>query len=177
MTAPQKRQKRKITIHTIESLMERTSIEGDCTEWLGYSYEGNNPQVSHDGKMIAVRKLVMLLHDRKVPERAYYKTTCGNELCVRLEHIKVVDHKKHMILMAKNVRHNAPTRIAKMQKSAISRRKLTDEQVQDIVMSDQPTRSLAAIYGVSKSTISKVKANQSRRVVNASINPFAGLMR
>lgn len=177
MTAPQKRQKRKITIHTIESLMERTSIEGDCTEWLGYSYDGNNPQVSHDGKMIAVRKLVMLLHDRKFPSRAYFKTTCGNELCVRLEHIKVIDHKKHMISMAKKVIHNAPTRVAKLQASAISRRKLTDEQVQDIVMSDQSSRALAAVYGVSPSTISKVKANQSRRVVNASINPFAGLMR
>lgn len=177
MTEPKKRKKRKITIHTIQSLMERTSVEGDCTEWLGYSYEGNNPQVSHDGKMIAVRKLVMLLHKRKVPDRAYYKTTCGNELCVRLEHIKVVDHKKHMILMAKNVRHNAPTRITKMQKSAISRRKLTDEQVQVIMMSDQPDRELAAIYGVSKSTISKVKSNRTRRVMSASVNPFVGLMR
>lgn len=177
MTEPKKRKKRTITIHTIQSLMERTSVEGDCTEWLGYSYEGNNPQVSHDGKMIAVRKLVMLLHERKVPDRAYYKTTCGNELCVRLEHIKVVDHKRHMISMAKKVIHNAPTRVAKLQASAISRRKLTDEQVQDIVMSDQSTRALAAVYGVSPSTISKVKSNRTRRVMSASVNPFVGLMR
>jgi hypothetical protein len=177
MTAPKKRKKRTITTHTIESLMERTSVEGDCIEWLGYSYDGNNPQVSHAGKMMSVRKLVMLLNERKVPDRAYYKTTCGNDLCVRLEHIKVVDTKKHMAAMAKNVRHNAPTRIAKLQAAAVGRRKLSDEQVHDIVMSSESSRALALQYGVSPGTISKVKAHRARRVVSASVNPFAGLMR
>jgi len=177
MTDSQKRKKRTITIQTIESLMQRTSVEGDCIEWSGYVYAGNNPQVSHAGKMVAVRKLVMLLNERKVPDRAYYKTTCGNDLCVRLEHIKVVDHKKHMAAMAKKVRHNAPTRVAKLQASAISRRKLTDEQVQDILLSSGSSRELAALYGVSPSTISKVKGYRARRVVSASVNPFAGLIR
>jgi hypothetical protein len=177
MTAPKKRKKRTITIHTIKSLMQRTSVEGDCIEWLGYSYEGNNPQVSHAGKMVAVRKLVMLLSGRKLPDRAYFKTTCGNDLCVRLEHIKVVEHKKHMISMAKNVIYNAPTRVAKLQASAINRRKLTDEQVQDILLSSGSSRALALQYGVSPSTISKVKGHRARRSVNASLNPFAGLMR
>jgi hypothetical protein len=177
MTDSQKRKKRTITIHTIKSLMERTSVEGDCIEWLGYSYEGNNPQVSHAGKMVAVRKLVMLLNERKVFDRAYFKTTCGNDLCVRLEHIKVMDTKKHMAAMAKNVRHNAPTRIAKLQAAAVGRRKLSDEQVNDIVMSSESSRALALQYGVSPGTISKVKAHRARRVVSASVNPFAGLMR
>ena len=177
MTDSQKRKKRTITIQTIESLMQRTSVEGDCIEWSGYVYAGNNPQISHAGKMVAVRKLVMLLNDRQVPERAYYKTTCCNELCVRLEHIKVVDHKKHMADMAKNVKHNAPTRIAKLQASAVDRRKLTDEQVQDILMADKTSRELALIYAVSPSTISKVKGHRARRVVSASVNPFVGLMR
>jgi hypothetical protein len=177
MTAQKKRKKRTITTHTIESLMERTSVEGDCIEWLGYSYEGNNPQVSHAGKMVAVRKLVMLLNERKVPDRAYFKTTCCNDLCVRLEHIKVMDTKKHMAAMAKNVRHNAPTRIAKLQAAAVGRRKLSDEQVQDILLSSGSSRALALQYGVSPGTISKVKGHRARRVVSASMNPFAGLMR
>jgi hypothetical protein len=177
MTDSQKRKKRTITIQTIESIMERTSVEGDCIEWSGYVYAGNNPQISHAGKMVAVRKLVMLLNDRQVPERAYYKTTCCNELCVRLEHIKVVDTKKHMAAMAKNVRHNAPTRIAKLQAAAVGRRKLSDKQVHDIVMSSESSRALAVIYGVSPSTITKVKGHRARRVVSASMNPFAGLMR
>jgi hypothetical protein len=177
MTDTKKRKKRTITIHTIESLMQRTSVEGDCIEWLGYSYEGNNPQVSHAGKMVAVRKLVMLLNERKVPDRAYFKTTCCNDLCVRLEHIKVMDTKKHMAAMAKNVRHNAPTRIAKLQAAAVGRRKLSDEQVQDILLSSGSSRALALQYGVSPGTISKVKGHRARRVVSASMNPFAGLMR
>jgi len=177
MTAPKKRKKRQVTIQTIESLMQRTSVEGDCIEWLGYSYEGNNPQVSHAGKMVAVRKLVMLLNERKVPDRAYFKTTCGNDLCVRLEHIKVVDHKKHMISMAKNVNHKSPTRIAKLQAAAAPRRKLSPEQIDAILESTDSSRELALFYGVSKSTIAKVKGNRARRIVNASINPFAGLMR
>lgn len=177
MTETKKRKKRTITIHTIESLMKRTIDVGECIEWNGYLYGGYIPQVSHAGKMIAVRKLVMLLHEYKVPERAYYKTTCGNDHCIRLEHIKAVDQKKHMIGMANNVDHNSPIRIAKLQKVAESRRKLTDYQVQEIISSEKNTRELAAIYGVSKSTISKVKAYRARRVVSASVNPFVGLMR
>jgi hypothetical protein len=177
MTDSQKRKKRTITIHTIESLMDRTSVEGDCIEWLGYLYQGNNPQVCHAGKMVAVRKLVILLSGRKVPDRSYFKTTCGNDLCIRPEHIKVVDHKKHMISMAKKVIHNAPTRVAKLQASAINRRKLTDEQVQDILFSSGSSRQLGAQYGVSASTISKIKSHQTRRSVSARVNPFAGLMR
>jgi hypothetical protein len=177
MTDSKKRKKRTITIHTIESLMERTTAEGDCIEWSGYVYAGNNPQVSQDGKMVAVRKLVMLLNQRKVPDRAYYKTTCGNDLCVRIEHIKVDDHKRHMQVMAKNVQHNAPTRVAKLQASAMSRRKLTDEQVQDILMAEGSSRALALIYAVSPGTINKIKAHRARRVISASVNPFVGLMR
>jgi hypothetical protein len=177
MTSTNKRSKRTITTQTIESLMKRTSAEGDCIEWQGYMYKGNNPQVCHDGKMISVRKLLMRLHERKVPEKAYYKTTCGNDLCVRLEHIKVVDHKKHMSGMAKNVQHNAPTRIAKLQAAAFDRRKLSDGQVQDIILSAGSSRELAAEYGVSKSTIAKIKGYRARRVINASMNPFVGLMR
>jgi predicted DNA binding protein len=82
-----------------------------------------------------------------------------------------------MISMAKNVIYNAPTRVAKLQASAINRRKLTDEQVQDILLSSGSSRALALQYGVSPSTISKVKSHRSRRSVNASLNPFAGLMR
>jgi hypothetical protein len=76
-----------------------------------------------------------------------------------------------------NVKHNAPTRIAKLQASAVGRRKLTDEQVQDILMADGTSRQLGAQYGVSPSTISKVKGHRARRVVSASVNPFVGLMR
>jgi hypothetical protein len=177
MTAPQKRKKRKITIHTIDSLMERTIEEGYCVEWSGYAYAGNNPQVSHDGKMIAVRKLVMLLNERKVPDLAYFKTTCGNDLCVRLEHIKVVDQKKHMQVMNAAVDHQNPLRIAKLQSASAHRRKLSQEQVDDIMVSDESSRVLAQAHGVSHGTITKIKANRARRIVNASLNPFAGLMR
>lgn len=177
MTTPQKRKKRTVTIQTIDSLMERSSIEGDCIEWLGYSYMNKFPQVSHGGAMISVRKLVMILNKRQIPDLGYFKTTCGNELCVRLEHIKMVNQQGHMESIARKVNHQNPVRISKLQKVAESRRKLSDEQVQDILMSDQPSTRLAAIYGVSKSTITNVKGNRARRVVSASVNPFVGLMR
>jgi hypothetical protein len=177
MTAPQKRKKRKITIHTIDSLMERTSAEDDCIEWLGYSYMNQYPQVSHGGIMFPVRKLVMMLNNRKVPDLAYFKTTCGNDLCVRLEHIKVVDQKKHMQVMAAAVDHKHPLRIAKLQAAAAPRRKLSQDQVDDIMVSEEPSRALALAHGVSHGTITKIKANRARRIVNASLNPFAGLMR
>jgi hypothetical protein len=82
-----------------------------------------------------------------------------------------------MISMAKNVNHKSPIRIAKLQAAAAPRRKLSPEQIDAILESTDSSRALALFYGVSKSTIAKVKGNRARRIVNASINPFAGLMR
>ncbi len=172
-----KRKKRSKTTHTIKTLEAMSKWQDDCLIWNGYSIDGKHPQVCHDGKMWMVRKLVMHLNGRQLPAKAYYKPVCGDPHCIRIEHIKVVDSIRHMVTMAKSVNQSSPARIAKLQQAAINRRKLTDEQVQEIITSDQSSRALAQIYGVSKSTITKVRAYRARRNVNASVNPFVGLMR
>lgn len=176
-TKTDKRKKRPKTTHTIKTLEAMSKWQDDCLIWNGYSIDGKHPQVCHDGKMWMVRKLVMHLNGRQLPAKAYYKPVCGDPHCIRIEHIKVVDSIRHMVTMAKSVNQNSPARIVKLQQAAINRRKLTDEQVQEIIASDQSSRALAKIYGVSASTITKVKANKTRRVISASVNPFVGLMR
>lgn len=172
-----KRKKRSKTTHTIKTLEAMSKWQDDCLIWNGYSIDGKHPQVFHDGKMWMVRKLVMHLNGRKLPAKAYYKPVCGDPHCIRIEHIKVVDSIRHMVTMAKSVNQSSPARIAKLQQAAINRRKLTDEQVQEIITSDQSSRALAAEYGVSKDTILKIKSHRARRVVSASVNLFVGLMR
>lgn len=177
MTKPDKRKNRSKTIHTMQTLEGLSRWDDDCLEWRGYMIKNLYPQVFHDGSMIMVRRLVMQLAGRETPPMSYYKTSCDNPRCIRLEHIKVVPSGKHMSNMAHAVDHQSPIRIAKLQKAATPRRKLTDEQVQEIRTSTAATRNLAARFGISKSTVCKIKANRSNRIVSATANPFAGLMR
>ena len=177
MTKPDKRKKRKITIHTLQTIEAMSRWDDDCLEWQGYMINGIYPQVCHAGSMVMVRKLVMQLAGRETPPAVYYKPACDNPRCIRIEHIKVVPSAKHMASMARSVNHNAPTRIASLQKAAIEKRKLTDEQVLEVRLSDETHSQIAQRLGVSRATISKIKNNRARRMVSASINPFAALMR
>lgn len=177
MTKPDKRKNRQKTIHTLKTLEALSRWDDDCLEWRSYMIKGLYPQVFHDGSMIMVRKLVMQLAGRETPPMSYYKPSCDNPRCIRLEHIKIVPSGRHMTSMAYAVDHQSPVRIAKLQKAAAPRRKLTDEQVMEIRASSDATRDIAARYGISKSIVCKIKRNRSNRIVSAASNPFAGLLR
>lgn len=163
-------------VHTIESLMARTIEIGDCMEWTGYC-QNETPFVVSGGVKWMVRRLVKHLQGRPLYPGVHFGTHCGNPKCVNPDHIAERRKADHMRLMAKNVDHNHPIRIAKLQKAAESRRVLSDESLAMIRSDDRNDRIVAADFGVSKSLINKIRQNKSRKIVNASINPFAGLMR
>lgn len=163
-------------IHTIKSLMARTVEIGDCMEWTGYC-QNNAPFVVSGGIKWMVRRLVKHLQGGKLHSGRYFGTHCGNQKCINPDHIAERRKADHMRLMAKNVDHNHPIRIAKLQKAAESLRVLSDESLAKIRNDDRKGILVAADFGVSKSLINKIRQNKSRKIVSASVNPFAGLMR
>ena len=165
---------KKQTVHTVESLKERTVEIGECWEWQGY-ITNNTPYVYSEGKMQPVRRVFSQLIYRPSKHAAFYGVNCKNLACVCPDHIKPLTQKQHMAAMQKNSRKSL-TRAAKIQiyKRANSA-KLDANKADYIRNSDENSRALAAKFGVSKSVICKVRAGKAW--VNLAGNPFAGLMR
>lgn len=156
--------------------MARTVEVGDCMEWTGY-FQNKTPFVVSGGDKWMVRRLVKHLEGKPLSEKLHFGTHCNNHKCVKPEHIAERTQKQHMTIMAKKVKHNHPIRIAKLQKAAQFRRVLTDECLAKIRVDERSCAAISIDYAVSKSLIQKIKIGKSNRVVRASLNPFAGLMR
>jgi hypothetical protein len=164
---------RGITQHTIETLMARTVEIGECREWQGY-IANDTPQVSHGGKMMTVRRLMFELQGKAV-DGYYIAPRCGNFRCVNPDHAIARTKKAHHKLMNQNADPNGMLRIIKLQQVSRGRRKLTDEQVQQIRSDPRPSRAVAAEHGVSKGLVCLIRAGKAHRLFAAS--PFAGLMK
>jgi len=168
-------------VHTLESLKARCTEEGDCLLWDGYG-QNNTPQVYDGsvGKMQPVRKLMAALAGMLITDKIkYYAVSCGCSACVEPLHILPQTEKQHAAAMAKLINHNAPTRIAKLQNSAYARskRKVSDEVKAAILTDERSGPEIAKDHGISRSMVNKYKNGKARRMVSASENPWAGLMR
>lgn len=168
-----------ITIHTLESLLAQTIEVGECMEWQGYYATGKyTPYVYHEGKMIAVRKLLAMLTGRDLSNCVYFASSCDNWRCVNPAHIVGRASWQHLNRMSGLVDHGAAQRVAKLQEVARARvGKLTEAGAEAIRLDDRPLVVVAADYGISKSLVSKVKTGRAWRQVSASVNPWGGLMR
>lgn len=164
------------TIHTLETLLRRTTEEGDCMLWDGYLGNGT-PMVYHDGKLIQVRKLVLILTN--VPPRGQYTTCrCGDPLCVAPQHIVQRTTKEQHRLMGLRVSKSATNhaRIAKITKARRSKlAKITQEQANEIRVSSESGPVLGARYGITKSQVRNIKIGRSWSTALDFGNPFAGL--
>ena len=169
---------RPITTHTVASLHAKCDDVGDCWLWTGYFGNGS-PYVSHAGKMVAVRKLMLQLSGKKLRQTVrYFATKCGNADCIHPDHIVARTEAEHMTAMANNVRHQHPVRVAKLQAAARARPvcKLTEAKAQAIRTDARTCAAIAIDMSISKSLVAKVKRNESWRPTSATLNPWIGLL-
>lgn len=163
-------------IHTVESVLARAHEIGDCMEWGGYLCSGV-PNMTVNRRCRPVRRFLLELLGRPARPGSFVGTTCGNPLCVNPEHIIERSMFHHMRRASKLVDHNCPVRIAKLQKHAAVRGILSKDDVLKILNDPRCAREVAEEIGCSKSLVTRVRRGQAYRQVNASVNPFAGLMR
>ena len=163
------------TIHTVESLLARTVDVGECKEWLGYS-NNNNPRVYHEGRLQPTRKVLCKLNGQHIPPGFFVGTSCGNRKCVNPAHAVIRTPRQHAVIMAENVDHMHPSRLLKLTEKAQVRRKLTDEQLEEIRMTGTSRRILAEKFAVNPSLISRIRAGKAHRMSAARNNPFFRLM-
>lgn len=163
---------KKATIHTIESLLARTVEHGNCKDWTGYA-PNKTPKVFHNGKMQSVRAVLLELQGKAKPPKGFFLATrCQNPYCVNPEHIIARSPKQHAVRMAKCVDHENPVRLMRITEKAQIRRKLSDEQVQTILLDTRSCRELGELFQVNQSLISRIRRGQAHRLTMAKNNPF-----
>jgi len=164
------------TVYTLKSLLERTTKDGSCLLWDGYMDNGV-PMVCHDGKMVQVRKLVLLLKGVELKGK-FRSCSCGDPRCVEPKHIVQRSAQEHQAYMIKKG-VQSPNNAVRIAKIAMTRRKMlakiTQEQANDIFLSDEPNRVLAARNGISPSQVSNIKTRKAWKQHLDFGSPWAGL--
>lgn len=159
------------TKHTLESLKKRTIEVGDCWEWQGY-YGNKVPSVSHDGKMISVRRLFSDLLGGQHPEGGFIVPKCENIRCVNPNHTKHYNKRKFGQMVGKKAKGSLARKVKLQAFRQTFNAKLNWDKVDEIRASDEPSRVMAKKFGVDKSIVCRIRRNQSWVRFDS---PFAGL--
>jgi hypothetical protein len=167
-----------ITIHTVESLMDRVIEVGECWEWQRYSHN-NVPQVFNGEKMVPVRRLFADLLGKPFPEGGYIVPRCDESKCVNPAHAKHYTERAFSLYRARRAAKSHAGNLLRSAKIQAHKRatvaKITQEQADEIRLSTRPSREEAKIYGIDKSLVCRIRAGKAW--VRLAANPFVGLMR
>ena len=157
----------------IEKIQCHVTIEGDCWEWHG-CMQGSIPMMKHGSKVANVRRLVLI--ELGTPMKGYIATyTCGNPACVNPEHTarstRAQMNRRIMADMNSATNTLRVKRIADVKRNTQS--KLSLDDVRQIRASDDTQRNLAARFGVTQTTVGRIRRGEMWKTFSAS--PFSGL--
>ena len=124
---------------------------GGCAEWTGATYPNGYGEFHCNGRNHPAHRVAWLMAGRAIPEGHYVLHRCDNRLCVEPGHLFTGTHQENMDDMAAKGRRAA-------QPGALNgNARLTPEQVAEIRTNSRSHRSLGLEYGVSKTTIGRIK--------------------
>jgi hypothetical protein len=128
-----------------------------CWEWVGWVDNQGYGCVWRDGGRSNAHRVSWNLHFGDIPDKMFVCHKCDNRLCVRPDHLFLGTY-------LDNIRDR--TRKGRSARgSNHGRSKLTEEQVREILRSDEPLHILATRYAVSRSCISAIKSGVTWRHV------------
>jgi hypothetical protein len=165
--------KRTITIHTLESIMARTVEEGECLLWTGY-FANKVPMVSHAGKVVAVRRLILELSGKTINPTDFASCRCKNKSCVLPAHIELRTKSQHSAAMGNSPNRKENVRAAKLATTwrESGRTKITIEIARAIRCSSDSGPVESKRYGIDKAMISRIRRGEAWREFST---PFSGL--
>ena len=148
---------------TILDVIKYKTVEVDgCMNWTGY-VNGKTPSTSIGGRGMSVRGLIALRLGIDAKGKVV-TNSCGNNLCVRPEHIKLMDKGKfHSYISKTKVDSQAWSRRAKLSAAVRKRSKLTAEIAAQIRAEQITHKQIAEKYGVCKSTVDRIRRGESWR--------------
>ena len=162
-TAQRLRLKRDLGIPSdfIERVKSRCVIEGDCWLWTGYMNRGITPQMRLDGQSVPVRRQLLIEIGRRVLRHESAVARCQTLGCVNPEHVIAVSRP----VLVRKYSRQVPTsvRSENTRRNCKIHRKLSDEDVADILASNESGPVLAKKYGVSVQLISSYRRGELTR--------------
>lgn len=137
-----------------DRIKPRTVEVGECWEWLGW-FSNKSPQIRYKGSAVSLRRLLWIERVGRNPDGKYIHVSCGNWRCVNPDHLVAKDFKDHAAASARK-RSQASYKAAAI-KVGKKNRKLTVQQAMEIRTSPKPCKQLGEEYGVSHTTINRIK--------------------
>lgn len=162
--------------HTLQTILARTDEIGECLEWQGITATQGTPMIKIDGKLLTVRRVIREMLGRPAGTNRFLATSCGNQRCVRPEHIVERTAREHAKRMSMLSDHSSPMRIAKLQAANAHKRVLSAEAASVARSDSRSATEVARELGCSKSLINSIRRGEAYRQVSAAQNPFAQLI-
>jgi hypothetical protein len=148
---------------------------GECWEWatpLSGHKRRKNPEMRVDGEQVSARRYAF--EQARGPIYGGWVLApmkCNNPYCLNPAHQVQMTRRQRIVKAAEQGTMSGLS--VKRIMSVRARGKLTIEKAREIRASTEPTKTLAARYGVDKSLIGRVRSGHDWRELSS---PFAGLM-
>lgn len=148
----------------------RVKEDGGCLRWTGTVFNGHPGGTINKRKVLIRRELYALKHG-PIPKGRILRCTCETPLCVDEEHVKLTTFRAVGKECGAKGLMSGPVRSARIAaaKRASACAKITQDDARAIRASDDKGRVLAKRYGVSESTISKIRLGKVRRDFGAAL--------
>lgn len=143
-----------------ERFWERVDKSGDCWEWTKARHSTGYGWLAWRGGQVKAHRLAYELAKGPIPEGpGYHGTvimhTCDNRLCCNPAHLVAATHQANMADMKQKGRRKNINAGSKN-----GRAKINDLQAAQIRLDSRPTAQIALEYGVSRSTVNRIKSGQ-----------------
>ncbi len=169
-------------VNCIADLKDRCRVDDitGCWHWGGALTQGRPPSLRFPplgNRVLTLGAVIGFFRTGEGPSPGvYWVVTCGTLNCANPAHRKAGDRAFQMGLIAKG----KPIKPLHRQRITASRRKgskLTDEQVADILHTDDRLQDAAARHGISLTYVSKIRRGEKRVAMvapGASVFAWAG---
>jgi hypothetical protein len=145
-----------------ESLDFHSRKVGECIEWFGSISHKGYGQIGYQGKRYRAHRLAYINAHGDIPEGLIVMHKCDNRACVNPDHLTVGTYQQNTNDMIKKNRQPVGEQLPHA--------KLGEANVLDIkerLSRGESQPSIAAIHGVSRTTISAISTGRNWKHINA----------
>lgn len=153
----------------------RSIQDGDCIRWTGTMVNGRHPVLFAANAQHLVRRWLWEQERGPIPAGKILRCTCGMLRCIHLGHVQLTTYRAVAEECGAKGLMSGPVRSAKIAatKRAGPQAVLTDDQVAAIRAGTESVTAAAAAYGVSPSTVNRIRRGEMRRDF---AGPMAGIV-
>lgn len=152
--------------NTPDTFWSRCNNRGDpaaCWEWQGYKTALGYGKLSFNSRVEKAHRVAWTITHGEIPRGMFVCHRCDNPPCCNPAHLFLGTPGDNTADMMKKRRHWSPGARNPLRGQHHYASKITDAQRQEIAASDEPQAELAARYGLTPSSVSRIQIMAGRR--------------